>query len=225
MENLYNGIESIRNINNKAYIKILIDVIKKLGIDENANKSCDVSFFKKNNMYEYDKATVLVFNNLKASDIYQCIIEFIANYIVNRYLYEDENSIKNIFAKLYEDKFRIVVVDGMRLTRLSLPSNRSESESEEFSLLNNAEILFIVAMVNTPNYKNYHSAINDVLRSRNMSGKTSVVFFDGTEKEAIDNDYYYISPKVIKLSENNYIEKNYQDNSNETYLEDVLGGK
>lgn len=223
MENLYNGIESIRNINNKAYIKILIDVIKKLGIDENANKSCDVSFFKKNNMYEYDKATVLVFNNLKASDIYQCIIEFIANYIVNRYLYEDENSIKNIFAKLYEDKFRIVVVDGMRLTRLSLPSN--QSESDEFSLLNNAEILFIVARVNTPNYKNYHSAINDVLRSRNMSGKTSIVFFDGTEKEAIDNDYYYISPKVIKLSENDYIEKNYHNNSNETYLEDVLGGK
>ena len=223
MENLYNGIESIRNINNKAYIKILIDVIKKLGIDENANKSCDVSFFKKNNMYEYDKATVLVFNNLKASDIYQCIIEFIANYIVNRYLYEDENSIKNIFAKLYENKFRIVVVDGMRLTRLSLPSN--QSESDEFSLLNNAEILFIVARVNTPNYKNYHSAINDVLRSRNMSGKTSIVFFDGTEKEAIDNDYYYISPKVIKLSENDYIEKNYHNNSNETYLEDVLGGK
>lgn len=223
MENLYNGIESIRNINNKAYIKILIDVIKKLGIDENANKSCDVSFFKKNNMYEYDKATVLVFNNLKASDIYQCIIEFIANYIVNRYLYEDENSIKNIFAKLYEDKFRIVVVDGMRLTRLSLPSN--QSESDEFSLLNNAEILFIVARVNTPNYKNYHSAINDVLRSRNMSGKTSIVFFDGTEKEAIDNDYYYISPKVIKLSENDYIAKDYHNNSNETYLEDVLGGK
>lgn len=223
MENLYNGIESIKNINNKAYIKILIDVIKKLGIDENANKSCDVSFFKKNNMYEYDKATVLVFNNLIASDIYQCIIEFIANYVVNRYLYEDENSIKNIFAKLYENKFRIVVVDGMRLTRLSLPSN--QSESEEFSLLNNAEILFIVARVNTPNYKNYHSAINDVLRSRNMSGKTSIVFFDGTEKEAIDNDYYYISPKVIKLSENDYIEKKYHDNSNETYLEDVLGGK
>ena len=44
-------------------------------------------------------------------------------------------------------------------------------------------------------------------------------------KEAIDNDYYYISPKVIKLSENDYIEKNYHDNSNETYLEDVLGGK
>lgn len=229
MENMYDGLESIKKLNNELYIRLLIDLIDDLGIVEKADKSCNTDFFKDNNMYEYNTYTTLIYNNLNTGEIYQTIIDIVGNYIVNRYYHEkNKTSINNIFSQIHSEKFKALVVDGMTITRLGLSFSNDTDSAKSFFNIQNTELAFIIVRPDSVNYKNYHITVNDVLRARDLAGKTTFVFFNGTKKYAKDNDYYYVCPKEIDIREENptkVYDYKKRTNTEDINLDDVLNPK
>lgn len=217
MENFYNGIESIKKLNNIYYIKLLIDFIEPINLI--SSKNYNTKRFRDVNWYSYSKKTIIIYNkNLKADEINAISKEILTNYIINRYFNSNEKTINNVFSELNNKEFTYDIVDGMEIAR-----NYVENVSVINDLIHRS-ILFLIVKTDTANYKNYHYTINDIIRSRFFKGLPTYLFFNGTEKEAKERDYYFTTPIVFNIDKDNTNKEITKKNSknNKIKIEDIL---